>query len=228
MFCSTQQCSNRWSFIFKTQQRNGGYATDFSAEHCLDKFSLQQRGSHNSHNRIFDVPDNQSPQASILNLANGRWNMKDKKATAAALHDYRVCPFHATTTQACIFCCKTLSASLLKKLCIVIRGHSNSTFVRWGRGGLPKTNNSYLTRNFSYLKSEQGGRGGLKVAKFEPTCYLNGPLSQNRHGQVEENLKDITERKSQQSNIRDVIDKDSKICCIFFGPPGMIVVSTEV
>ena len=110
MFCTTQQCSNRWSFIFKTQQRNGGYATDFSAEHCLDKFSLQQRGSHNSHNRIFDVPDNQSPQASILNLANERWNMKDKKATAAALHDCRVCPFHATTTQACIFCCKTLSA----------------------------------------------------------------------------------------------------------------------
>ena len=39
------------------------------------------------------------------------------------------------------------------------RGHSNSTFVRRGRGGLPKTNNPYLTWNFSYIKSEQGGRG---------------------------------------------------------------------
>ena len=58
-----------------------------------------------------------------------------------------------------------------------LRGHSNSTFVRRGRGrGLLKTNNPYLTWNFSYLKSEQGGRGGLKVAKFERTYYLNGPL----------------------------------------------------
>ena len=40
-----------------------------------------------------------------------------------------------------------------------------------GKGGdLPN-----LSRNFSYQKSEKRGEGGLKVAKFRRTYYLNDP-----------------------------------------------------